>query len=60
MIVDGIIESPKTARMAAGMPAEALVRQEDVVRAVSFLASQSARGLTHELVVTPACDRWLP
>ena len=47
VIVDGIIESPKTARMAAGMPAEALVRQEDVVRAVSFLASQSARGLTH-------------
>ena len=34
--------------------------EEDVVRAVSFLASQSARGLTHELVVTPAGDRWLP
>ena len=60
VIVDGIIESPKTARMTAGMPANALVRQEDVVRAVSFLASQSTRGLTHELVVTPAGDRWLP
>ena len=60
VIVDGIIESPKTARMTAGMPVNALVRQEDVVRAVSFLASQSTRGLTHELVVTPAGDRWLP
>ena len=31
LIVDGIIESPKTARMTDGMPREALVRQDDVV-----------------------------
>ena len=60
LIVDGIIESPKTARMAAGMATDALVRQEDVVAAVNFLASQSGRGLTHELVITPSGDRWLP
>ena len=60
LIVDGIIESPKTARMAAGMAPEALVRQADVVEAVNFLASQSARGMTHELVLTPSGDRWLP
>ena len=60
LIVDGIIESPKTAQMSAGMPTDALVRQEDVVHAIRFLAEQSPRGLTHELVITAAGDRWLP
>jgi NAD(P)-dependent dehydrogenase (short-subunit alcohol dehydrogenase family) len=60
LIVDGIIESPKTARLSAGLPVDALVRQEDVVEAVYFLATQSARGSTHELVITPVGDRWLP
>jgi hypothetical protein len=58
--VDGIIEALKTTRMAAGMAADALVQQEDVVRAVRLLASQCARGMTHELVITPAGGRWLP
>jgi NAD(P)-dependent dehydrogenase (short-subunit alcohol dehydrogenase family) len=60
LIVDGIIESPKTAHMSAGMSPEALVRQQDVVDAVRFLATQAPRGMTHELVITPAGDRWLP
>jgi NAD(P)-dependent dehydrogenase (short-subunit alcohol dehydrogenase family) len=60
LIVDGIIESPKTAQMSAGMPADALVRQDDVAHAIRFLATQSARGFTHELVITAAGDRWLP
>jgi NAD(P)-dependent dehydrogenase (short-subunit alcohol dehydrogenase family) len=60
LIVDGIIESPKTAGMTAGMPAQALVRQADVVDAVRFLAAQSERGMTHELVLTPAGGRWVP
>jgi NAD(P)-dependent dehydrogenase (short-subunit alcohol dehydrogenase family) len=60
LIVDGIIDSPKTAAMTAGIAPDALVRQQDVVAAVRFLATQSARGLTHELVLTPAGGRWLP
>jgi NAD(P)-dependent dehydrogenase (short-subunit alcohol dehydrogenase family) len=60
LIVDGIIESPKTASMSAGMQLDALVRQQDVVHAVRFLATQSPRGMTHELVITAAGDRWLP
>jgi NAD(P)-dependent dehydrogenase (short-subunit alcohol dehydrogenase family) len=60
LIVDGIIASPKTERMTAGMTADALVRQEDVSEAVHYLATQTARGMTHELVITPAGDRWLP
>ena len=46
--------------MTATMPADALVRQEDVSTAVAFLATQSARGMTHELALTPAGDRWVP
>lgn len=60
LVVDGIIESPKTARMTATMPADALVRHEDVSAAVAFLAAQSARGMTNELVLTAAGDRWVP
>lgn len=60
LIVDGIIASPKTTKMTSGMAADALVRQDDVAAAVRFLASQSAHGMTHELVITPAGDRWLP
>ena len=60
LIVDATIESPKTAQLARESPAEALADQADVARAVAYLASQSARGLTHELVLTPAGDRWVP
>ena len=60
LIVDGIIESPKTAQMTVGKPADALVSQQDVTHAVRFLAAQSPRGLTHELVITASGDRWLP
>jgi NAD(P)-dependent dehydrogenase (short-subunit alcohol dehydrogenase family) len=60
LIVDGIIESPKTARMTDRMPREALVRQDDVVEAIRYLAGQSARGLSHELVLTPAGGNWVP
>ena len=60
LIVDGIIASPKTAQMTSAMPTNALVRHQDVSEAVRFLATQSARGMTHELVITPTGDRWLP
>ncbi len=35
-------------------------REEDVARAVAYLAAQSPRGWTHELQITPAGDRWVP
>jgi NAD(P)-dependent dehydrogenase (short-subunit alcohol dehydrogenase family) len=60
LIVDATIESPKTAAYTQGQPRDALADQRDIARAVEYLASQTARGLTHELVVTPAGDRWLP
>jgi NAD(P)-dependent dehydrogenase (short-subunit alcohol dehydrogenase family) len=60
LIVDATIESPKTAAFTRGQPPEAMADQADVARAVAYLAAQTARGLTHELVLTPAGDRWLP
>jgi NAD(P)-dependent dehydrogenase (short-subunit alcohol dehydrogenase family) len=60
VIVDGVIASPKTAQIAAGRPETALVRQDDVAEAVRYLADQSNRGMSHELVLTAAGDRWVP
>ena len=60
LIVDASIESEKTADRLAGQPAEASTSEEDVARAVAYLAAQSPRGWTHELQLTPAGDRWVP
>jgi NADP-dependent 3-hydroxy acid dehydrogenase YdfG len=60
LIVDATIASPKTTDRTAGTPERNLIREADVAAAVRYLASQEVRGLTHELVVTPAGDRWLP
>jgi NAD(P)-dependent dehydrogenase (short-subunit alcohol dehydrogenase family) len=60
LAVDATIESPKTAAFTADQPANALADQEQVADAVAFLVNQGERALTHELVVTPAGDRWVP
>jgi NAD(P)-dependent dehydrogenase (short-subunit alcohol dehydrogenase family) len=60
LIVDATIESEKTESFLAGKPAEASAAEEDVARAVAYLARQSPRGWTHELQLTPAGDRWVP
>jgi NAD(P)-dependent dehydrogenase (short-subunit alcohol dehydrogenase family) len=60
LIVDATIESPKTAEFTRGAPPDSLADQAEIARAVEYLAGQSARGLTHELTLTPAGDRWLP
>jgi len=60
LIVDATIDSPKTAGMTAGRPANETADQAEIARAVEYLAGQSPRAYTHELVVTPAGDRWVP
>ncbi len=60
LIVDATIESPKTAAMIAGKDPTETADMADIARAVEYLAGQSPRAYTHELVVTPAGDRWLP
>src|ERR671931_460253 len=58
LAVDATIESPKTEAFTRGMPRVALASMEAVARAVEFLAGQDVRGMSHEMVVTPAGDRW--
>ncbi len=60
LAVDATIESPKTASFTAGQPREGLADMAQVADAVRFLVEQGPRGLTHELVVTPAGERWVP
>ena len=60
LIVDATIESPKTAEFTRGRGA-GLARRPGGDRARRGVPrGQSARGLTHELTLTPAGDRWLP
>lgn len=60
LVVDGVIESEKTRGMLAGEPDHASVDPAEVIRAVEYLVGQSERAWTHELVVTPRGDRWVP
>ena len=58
LIVDATIASPKTA--ARELPAEQTADMDEIAGAVSYLAEQSPRGFTHELVLTPAGENWVP
>ena len=60
LIVDGTIASEKTAQLVRGQPDAATLGEEDVARAVAYLAEQSPRAWTHELQITPSRDRWVP
>jgi 3-oxoacyl-[acyl-carrier protein] reductase len=60
LAVDATIESPKTADFVAGTPREALGDMGQIANAVSFLVQQEFRALSHELVVTPAGENWVP
>jgi NADP-dependent 3-hydroxy acid dehydrogenase YdfG len=60
LAVDATIESEKTAAFTADQPRAALADMEGVASAVEFLVRQGERTMTHDLVVTPAGDRWVP
>jgi 3-oxoacyl-[acyl-carrier protein] reductase len=60
LIVDATIESPKTEAFTRDQPREALAEQRLIAEAVSYLAGQEPRAYTHELLLTPAGDRWVP
>ena len=60
LVVDATIESPKTADWLVGKPPEASASEEEVARAVAYLATQGPRAWTHELQLTPALERWVP
>jgi NAD(P)-dependent dehydrogenase (short-subunit alcohol dehydrogenase family) len=60
LIVDATIRSPKTEPYTQNAGKHDLANQEDVARAVEYLAGQEPTAWTHELQVTPRGDRWVP
>jgi NAD(P)-dependent dehydrogenase (short-subunit alcohol dehydrogenase family) len=60
LIVDATIESPKTEAFTRDTPREALADMSLIADAVEYLASQEPRAYTHELMLTPSGDRWVP
>ena len=60
LIVDATIESPKTADRTASAPPDSLGDMALIAQAVQFLAEQQPRAYTHELMVTPAGETWVP
>ena len=42
------------------LPAEQTADMADIAAAVSYLAAQSPRDFTHELMLTPAGENWVP
>ena len=58
LVADGIIRTSRNPM--TGRPSEDALAPEDAAAAVAYLAGQSPRGWTHELVVTPAGDTWVP
>ncbi|MDA0141634.1 Rossmann-fold NAD(P)-binding domain-containing protein [Solirubrobacter deserti] len=69
LVVDATIDSPEAGGLGGRQPpgrSPAMIEgraenetadQAQIARAVEYLAGQSARAWTHELVVTPAGDR---
>ncbi len=60
LAVDATIASAKTEAFTEGTPTNALAEMGEIARAVAYLVEQSPRAYTHELVVTPAGERWVP
>jgi NAD(P)-dependent dehydrogenase (short-subunit alcohol dehydrogenase family) len=58
LVADGIVRTERN-RMA-GRPSEDAMDPADVAAAVAYLASQRPAAWTHELVLTPAGDTWMP
>jgi NAD(P)-dependent dehydrogenase (short-subunit alcohol dehydrogenase family) len=58
LIVDAGIEPPSGPY--PGTQREALADPRQIAVAVAFLASQGARAASHELVLTPLAERWVP
>lgn len=58
LVADGIIRTDRNPM--AGAPRRDAMNPSDVAAAVAYLAAQAPSAWTHELVITPAGDAWLP
>ena len=60
LIVDGVIDTEKTRGLGMVREEDATVTEDEIARAVAYLAGQSPRAWTHELQITPRLERWVP
>ncbi len=62
LAVDATIESPKTAAFTQGQPPRVARRYVGQIAEAVYVprGSSSPRAFTHELVVTPAGETWVP
>jgi 3-oxoacyl-[acyl-carrier protein] reductase len=58
-MTDALPEAARTVLLSR-IPTQRMGAPEDVAAAVAYLASQTPRAWTHELVITPAGDTWVP
>jgi NAD(P)-dependent dehydrogenase (short-subunit alcohol dehydrogenase family) len=58
LILDGVVATDRNPM--SGRPPEASMHPDDAARAVAYLAAQTPRGWTHELMLTPALETWVP
>jgi NAD(P)-dependent dehydrogenase (short-subunit alcohol dehydrogenase family) len=58
LVIDGVIETDRSPM--GDRPEHDFVGVDDIASAVAYLAGQSPRAWTHELVITPAGDTWVP
>lgn len=58
LVADGVIRTDRNPM--GGDAGVAALEPDDVAAAVAYLAGQSPRAWTHELVITPAGDTWVP
>lgn len=59
LIVDAGIQ-PLSGETRGGMAPEAMADPRELAEAVLFLAEQGPRAATHELLVTPLAETWVP
>lgn len=58
LIADGMVRTDRNPMV--GRPEHDALNPEDVAAAVAYLEAQNERAWSHELVMTPAGDTWVP
>ncbi len=58
VVIDGVIDLPRTRQMMPNKPEESFLQPDDIADAVSMLVRQKPSAWTFELDVRPFCEKW--